>query len=172
MWWSEPARPGRRRSLHGLGAGCAALLLAGCGFKPRGAPALQFSSIHLQGFAPRSPLAAELRRVLAPRLQVLDDPARAQVVLQALSEGRERSVVASTTAAQVRELQLRVKLDFRAQTPGGRELIPRAELLLQRDLSYRETAALAKEYEEAELFREMQADVVDQVLRRLASIQL
>jgi LPS-assembly lipoprotein len=72
----------------------------------------------------------------------------------------------------VRELQLRVKFDFQVQTPGGRELIPRAELLLQRDLSYRETAALAKEQEEAELFREMQSDVVRQVLRRLASIQL
>ena len=69
-------------------------------------------------------------------------------------------MVASTSAAQVRELQLRVKFSFRAHTPAGRELIPRAELLLARDLSYSETAALAKEYEEAELFREMQSDVV------------
>ena len=33
-------------------------------------------------------------------------------------------------------------------------------------------AALAKEFEEAELFREMQADVVNQVLRRLAAVQV
>ncbi len=181
MWWSEApgprrtAGPGRRRALRlsaAAAAAAAAAALAGCGFQLRRAPTLQFSSIHLQGFAPRSPLATELRRRLASRVQVLDDPARAQVLLQALVDQRERSVVASTTAAQVRELQLRVKLDFRAQTPGGRELIARAELLLQRDLSYRETAALAKEHEEAELFREMQSDVVGQVLRRLASIQL
>ncbi len=172
MWWSEAPRPGRRRLLRVAGAGAAALALGACGFQRRRAPPLQFSSIHLQGFALGSPLAAELRRQLAPQLQLLDDPARAQVLLQALDDRRERSVVASTTAAQVRELQLRVRLDFQAQTPGGRELIPRAELLLQRDLSYRETAALAKEQEEAELFREMQADVVGQVLRRLASIRL
>jgi LPS-assembly lipoprotein len=56
------------------------------------------------------------------------------------------------------------------RTPGGRELIPRAELLVSRDLSYSESQALAKEHEEAELFREMQADVVAQVMRRLASL--
>jgi LPS-assembly lipoprotein len=94
------------------------------------------------------------------------------VVLHAIDDLRERSVVASTAAAQVRELQLRVKFNFRAQTPGGRELIPRAELLLSRDLSYTETAALAKEQEEAELYREMQNDVVRQVLRRLAAVQV
>jgi LPS-assembly lipoprotein len=93
-------------------------------------------------------------------------------VLQALDDVRERSVVASTSAAQVRELQLRLKFNFRAHTPAGRELIPRAELLLTRDLSYSETFALSKEAEEAELFREMQTDVVAQVLRRLAAVRV
>ena len=116
--------------------------------------------------------AEDLRRELLKQVRVLDNPAQAQVVLQALDDGRERSVVASTTAAQVRELQLRLKFNFRAQTPLGRELIPRAELLLKRDLSYSETQALAKEVEEAELFREMQADVVAQVMRRLAAVAL
>ena len=131
-----------------------------------------FRSVALTGFAPRSPLAEDLRRELLKQVRVLDNPAQAQVVLQALDDGRERSVVASTTAAQVRELQLRLKFNFRAHTPLGRELIPRAELLLKRDLSYSETQALAKEVEEAELFREMQADVVAQVMRRLAAVAL
>ena len=147
-------------------------LLGGCGFALRRPPTLAFQSIALVGFAPRSPLAEDLRRELLKQVRVLDNPALAQVVLQALDDGRERSVVASTTAAQVRELQLRLKFNFRAQTPLGRELIPRAELLLKRDLSYSETQALAKEVEEAELFREMQADVVAQVMRRLAAVAL
>ena len=42
--------------------------------------------------------------------------------------------------------------------------------MVSRDLSYSETAALAKQHEEAELFREMQSDIVAQVLRRLAAI--
>jgi LPS-assembly lipoprotein len=165
MWSSEP---GRRRCLV-AGAG---VLLGGCGFELRQPPKLGFGSIALTGFPPRSALAEELRRQLASQLRVLDQPDAAEVVLQALDDARERSVVASTSAAQVRELQLRLKFNFRAQTPSGRELIPRAELLLSRDLSYSETQALAKEREEAELFREMQADVVAQVLRRLAAVRV
>ncbi len=147
-------------------------LLAGCGFKLRQPPQLAFSSIALVGFARRSPLADEFKKQLSQQVRVLDTPDKAQVVLQALLDVRERSVVASTSAAQVRELQLRLKFNFRAHTPAGRELIPKVELLLVRDLSYSETAALAKEVEDAELFREMQADVVGQVLRRLAAVQV
>ena len=80
--------------------------------------------------------------------------------------------MATTSAAQVRELQLRLKLIFRAHTPGGRELIARSELLLLRDMNYSENAALAKEFEESEIFREMQTDLVGQVLRRLAAVRV
>jgi LPS-assembly lipoprotein len=159
--------------LAGLtGTALAGAGLGGCGFELRRAPRLGFASIALSGFAPRSPLAEELRRQLSEQVKVLQPPAPVDVVLQAIDDLREKSVVASTAAAQVRELQLRLRFNFRAHTLGGRELIPRAELMLSRDLSYSETAALAKEQEEAELYRDMQNDVVRQVLRRLAAVQI
>jgi LPS-assembly lipoprotein len=167
MWSSE-----RRRLLRGTLALPPVAVLAGCGFQLRQPARLAFASIALTGFAPRSAMAEELRRELARQVRVVQAPAEAEVVLQALEDVRERSVVASTAAAQVRELQLRLRLHFRATTPGGRELIPRAELMLSRDLSYRETAALAKAHEEAELVREMQSDIVAQVLRRLAAVRV
>ncbi len=154
----------------GLAAAGALPLLASCGFQLRQPPRLAFASIALQGFAPGSTLAVQLRRELALQVPVLDDAARAAVVLHALDDRRERSVVAQTSAAQVRDLQLRVVLRFRVSTPTGRELVPRVELLAKRELSYSETAALAKEAEEAELYREMQTDVVAQVMRRLAAV--
>ena len=46
------------------------------------------------------------------------------------------------------------------------------ELLLVRDISYTETAALAKEAEEALQYRDMQRDIVQQVMRRLAAVRL
>jgi LPS-assembly lipoprotein len=146
-------------------------LLSGCGFQLRGATELPFSSIALEGFAPRSPLAEELKRVLSQSAEVVSSPAQAQVVLHALNDKRERGVAASTAFGQVRELQLRVRLEFRLATPGGRELIPATELLLTRDMSYSETLALAKEYEEAQLLRVMQSDIVAQLLRRLARVK-
>lgn len=158
----------RRALLSTLGAGA----LAGCGFELRRAPELRFRTIALAGFAPRSPLADELKQnINASRTTlVIDSAAQAQVVLEALADTRERSVVASTSAGQVRELQLRARLNFRLRTPGGRELIPATEILLSRDMSYSETVALAKEQEETFLFRAMQSDIVAQVMRRLAAV--
>ena len=170
MGLSEPTRRGAALAGLSLLTGLSLYSLAGCGFQLRQPPRLGFGSIALQGFAPRSPLAEELKRQLQQQVQVLDDAAKAALVLHALEDRRDRSVVASTSAAQVRDLQLRVLLRFRVSTPSGRELVPRAELLAKRELSYSETAALAKEAEEAELFREMQSDLVAQVMRRLAAV--
>lgn len=167
------AAPSRRRLLGG--AATLALVglpvLGGCGFELRRAPVLPFDSIAFAGFTPAAPIAVALRRQIeqGTRTRVLESPSRAQVVLEALRDDRNRGVVASTTAGEVREIQLRQRLRFRLITPAGRELIPPTELLLTRDLSYDETLALAKEQEEAELFRAMQADIVAQVLRRLAA---
>jgi LPS-assembly lipoprotein len=157
----------RRRLIMLIGS----TALSACGFELRGTPTLPFSRIALEGFATRSSLADELRRSLAQSAVVVAAPAQAQVVLQVINDQREKSVVAWTSAGQVRELQLRVRLEFRLSTPGGRELIPATELLQTRDLSYSETLALAKEYEESQLYRAMQSDIVDQVMRRLARIR-
>jgi LPS-assembly lipoprotein len=167
MWW-----PDRRTLLVGLGGLAGSGLLGGCGFKLRGTPPMSFQTIALTGFAPRSPMAEAIQRSLAEGVRVVDSPAAADVVLQGLADRRERNIVATTSAAQVREVQLLVVLRFRAHTPTGRELLPAAELLQTRDLTFAESAALAKEHEENELFRDMQADVVAQVMRRLAAIRL
>lgn len=158
----------RRTALGTLGA----IALAGCGFELRRAPELRFRSIALAGFRTQSTLAEELRRQIAtsPTTIVVDNPAQAQVVLEALTDAREKSVVASTAFGQVRELQLRSRFGFKLRTPQGRELIPATEILLSRDMSYSETAALAKEQEEESLYRSMQNDIAAQVLRRLASV--
>jgi LPS-assembly lipoprotein len=158
----------RRQALGLIGAAA----LAGCGFELRRAPELRFRTLALAGFGPKSPLAAELRTSIdaSQTTVVVDAAPKAQVVLEALSDAREKSVVASTAFGEVRELQLRSRFHFRLRTPQGRELIPATEILLSRDMSYRETAALAKEQEEAALYRSMQSDIVSQVLRRLASV--
>lgn len=149
-----------------------AAAVAGCGFQLRQAPKLPFRSIALVGFAPQSALADALRRQLASSNVLLNDtPARAEAVLEALADTHEKSVVASTAAGQVREVQLRVKLRFRVATPAGRLLLAADELLLTRDMSYSETAALAKAQEELLLYRAMEDDIVSQVLQRLAAIK-
>ncbi|MCU0923232.1 MAG: LPS assembly lipoprotein LptE [Burkholderiaceae bacterium] len=167
MWSSEIAL--RRRALL---QAAPALLLAGCGFELKRAAELQFDSIALTGFAPRSPLARELRDTLERSITVKDAPAQAQVVLQALSEERPRRAVAFTASGQVRDIQLRTIFRYRAQTPAERELIPDSRIELIREMTFIESAALGKQQEEQDLFREMQSDIVLQVMLRLSAIRL
>jgi LPS-assembly lipoprotein len=159
----------RRRLVLG-----AAVTLAGCGFALKRAPELSFKTIQLTGFPPRSPLAAELRTNLeaSPTTRVVESAGEAQVVLQAISEAREKVVVAQTAANQIREFELRLRFTFRVRSAAGKDLIADSEILQRRSLTYTETAALAKEQEEAFLYRSMQSDIVSQVLRRLASVRL
>jgi LPS-assembly lipoprotein len=152
---------------------CVSMTLTGCGFELRRAPELRFHTIQLAGFRPRSPLAEELRKNInsSTTTIVVDSLAQAQVTLEALDDVREKVVVASNSVGQITEFTLRERFTFRLRSQAGRELIARTEILLDRDLSYTESAALGKEQEEAFLYRSMQSDIVTQVLRRLTSIQ-
>jgi LPS-assembly lipoprotein len=161
-----------RRNLLTLAAPA---LLAGCGFQLRQAPDFAFDSILITG-DPNSALANQLRRSLAAdgRVNVLPagtDPNRANVILDLPVEQREKVVVGLNSSGQVREFQLRLRVNFRLYTPGGRELIPSTELLQQRDISFNEAAVLAKEAEETLLYRDMQTDLVQQLMRRLSAIR-
>jgi len=164
----------RKRTLLSLMA--LAPLVSACGFRMRGVPDFPFSSIYLEAGS-GSAFARELQRNLAtagPKLKVLRAPARpdeAQVVLQLMGERRERIIISKNAAGQVRDLQLRYRMTFRLYSIDGREWIAPTELEQERDQSYDETLALAKEQEAEALYRTMQSDVVQQVMRRLASAQ-
>lgn len=150
-------------ALGGLGG------LSGCGFAPRQPPRLPFQRLMLEGLDARSAIALPLRQQLREAgVQLVGSAAQADAVLHTLAHARQQSVAASTGAGQVRELSLRVRYAFALRTPDGRTLLPPAELQLQRDQSYNEQLALAKQQEQDELYAAMEADLVQQVLRRLA----
>ncbi len=165
----------RRLFSTSLLASAAALGLAGCGFKMRGSFTYAFKSLYAN-FVNSSTLGNEVKRQLAAGGQVLvisdvNEAKNAQVVLEVLNEVREKVVVGVTSAGQVREFQLRIRLNFKLRTPDGKEIIPATELLVQRDISFNESAVLGKEAEEAVLYRDMQSDMVQQLLRRLAAVK-
>ncbi len=159
--------PLRRRFLAGL-LSLGLFMLAGCGFHLRGAPQYAFDTVAVSP-ASGSAIATALQRQLGARVRTPQQSP--QVLLELLDETRESAVVGVNASGQVRELQLRLQLRFRLRTPQGRELIPSTTLAQQRELSYNETAALSKDAEQAALYRDMQADMVQQILRRLAAVQ-
>ena len=161
-----------RARLRLLAALPLAAALAGCGFRLRGERTLPFESIYL-GFPPNSPLGAELARSIraGTPTRVVTDPARAQAILEVLGEAREREVLAINAQGRTREYQLRLRFAFRVHDGRGGEYVAPSTVAIQRDIAFNEAQVLAREAEEAVLFREMSADLVQQVLRRLAAAQ-
>ncbi len=164
----------QRRSVIALIGLSAVAALSGCGFKLRGVQNFAFKTLAVMP-NPGGPVAVELRRSIGAAVHVLsvDEPlAQAQLVLDILQEQREKIVVGVNSSGQVREYQLRIRVKFRVGTPQGKEFTPESEILLTRDISFNESVVLAKEAEEALLYRDMQTDVVQQLLRRLAMIRV
>lgn len=166
----------RRRCLGtSLLALAGAGVLTACGFQLRQTGDYAFKTLYAN-FSATSPLGIELRRNLlgTGKLELWSEPpqmVKADVVLDILSEERQRVVVGLNATGQVRELQLRLRVRFRLRTPAGVEWIEPVELFQQRDLSFTETAALSKEIEEGMMYRDMQADIVQQIMRRLSAVK-
>jgi LPS-assembly lipoprotein len=144
-------------------------LLAGCGFALRQPAQLPFTKLAIMGFKTPSPMADALRQALPRTVTVVTQQRDAEVVLVVLEDRFDRTVAASTAAGQVREFRLRLTLRFRLDRPDGSPQLPEQHLELTRDMSYSETAALAKQTEEAGLVREMRMDVAQQLLQMLAA---
>ena len=164
----------QRRFVLGLIASSSALALAGCGFALRKAPNFPFTNLY-SPLSETSTLGVELKRLLESggKVRVITDSRdinRAEVILDVLSDQREKTVVGLNASGQVREFQLRMRFRFRLRTPGGKELIPDTEIAQTRDISFNESAVLAKESEELLLYRDMQSDIVQQIMRRLSAI--
>jgi len=165
----------QRRHVLILSVSALVLGATGCGFALRKEPNYAFSKL-FSSLPETSPLGIELRRSLRAggKVEVITDPARlseAQVVLDVLTDQREKVVLSYNSSGQVRENQLRIRFRFRLRTLAGKELIPESEILQQRDITFNETIALSKEAEEALLYRDMQSDIVQQMLRRLAAVK-
>ena len=164
----------RRRFLPMWGF-ASALALTGCGFALRQTQSFPFKTLY-GNFSATSPLGVELRRNLlgTGRIELLTDVKKmpdADAILDILSEVRQQVVVGMNASGQVREMQLRLRVSFRLRTPQGEDWIEPVELYQQRDLSFTETAALSKEIEMNMLYRDMQTDIVQQIMRRLSIVK-
>ena len=149
----------------------ACLLLASCGFHLRGQAALPFDSVYLAG---SQVFVTQVARALraGSQVRVTSTPKDAQVTLQILSESRERVILSLSAAGRVREITLRYRVSYRLTDAKGIEHIPASEIVLRRDITYSDADVLGKEQEEALLYRDMQNDAVQQVVRRLQVAKL
>ena len=165
----------RREVLRAAAALALAAALPGCGFQLRGSNGsytMPFHSIYL-GFPDNSALGTELKRNLRAGGQVViaDSATDAEAQLVLLGETRNKSILSLNSLGRVREYLLTYTLTFAVRDAKGVELVPATQISLRRNMAFDETQVLAKESEEALLYRDMQADIVQQIIRRLAALQ-
>ena len=68
---------------------------------------------------------------------------------------------------RAREYELIKRVTFALHDTSGKDWLPAAEIVVRRSYTFNESEVLARESEEARLLKEMQTDVVRQVVRRL-----
>jgi LPS-assembly lipoprotein len=162
---SDPVMPARR-TLAALLA-CATLAAAGCGFQLRGQQEFPFETINVPN---NTPLGIQLQRNIASaseRTRLVASATEAEAVLSVLTEQQEKVILSLNTQGRVTEFQLRYRVVFRVASPKGADYIPPTPIVLTRDITFNDQV-LAKETEEAQLYREMRSDMVQQIMRRLA----
>jgi LPS-assembly lipoprotein len=146
-----------------------ALLLASCGFQLRGVADVPFESLYLPNAT--SGIALDLKRNIqaGTRVKVVDDAKGAEAVMHFTEETRQKEILSLTGTGRVREFQLRYRVGFRVSDNKGGDYVPQNTIILTRDVTFNDTEILAKEQEEQLLFRDMQSDMVQQIMRRLST---
>jgi LPS-assembly lipoprotein len=144
------------------------LALSGCGFQLRGAANLPFETLYVAA-APTSTFATQLRRAVTSGSQtkVVNNPKEAQATLHLLGEAREKTILSLSAGGRVREFQLVYRVSYRVADKDNKELRAPTQIRLHRDFSFNDQDTLSKESEEALLYRDMQTDAVNQLLRQL-----
>ena len=173
MWSSDADRASARRRALRWVALVPLAALGACGFQLRGSAQLPFETLYAS-FLPSSAIGGDFRRLVRVLggTRLVDRPEDAQVRLDALQELREKEIVGFSSTGRPREYQLRLRFTFKlVDVARGVDLIGPTEILLRREITTTDPQLVAKEQEEALLYREMQTDMVQQLLRRLAVVK-
>jgi LPS-assembly lipoprotein len=159
----------RRRLLALLPAAA----LAGCGFQLRGSgAAMPYKTLYIA-----LPETADVRiwmeRYISAsgQTRIVDKAADAEAVFQQLQDSRVKTILSVNAQGRVREYRLQLTYRFRLVDSKGRELVGPNEIALSRDVTYDDSTVLAKDLEEGLLWRDMNNDLVNQIVRRLSIIK-
>lgn len=157
------------RALRFALAAMLAATLAACGFHLRGDVDYSFSSVYVNS-ATAAPIATELKRALeGGGTKLVDTAAAGDVILDLSPVVDDKQVLSLSGGGRVREYQLIKRVTFSLHDKNGRDWMPAAEIVVRRSYSFNESEVLAREAQELRLYKEMQTDAVQQIVRRLQS---
>jgi len=147
-----------------------ATILSSCGFQLRGQAAIPYKTLFIETTGGYSQFASDLERAIrsGSQTKVVTDRSEAEAVLKIISEVQENRILSLSSGGKVREFELRYRVAYRLTDRAGADLAHSDTIDLHRDMTYDDTEVLAKESEQLLLYRDMKADAVQQMLRRLS----
>lgn len=149
------------------------LMLTACGFKLRGQiSSLPFETLYIAA-PPGHTIGSDLRRAVgaSTTTRIVDKMEEAEAILQVMNASNERRILSLSGGGRVREFELVFRITTRLVDNKGIEIAPQSEIALTRILPFLDAQILAKEAEEQMLYRDMQADAVQQIIWRLSTIR-
>jgi len=147
-------------------------VMAGCGFQLRGSYTLPYESLYIGG-SEYSLVVVGLKRAIraAGSTRLVESAQEAQATFLPTAEAKEPIILSLSGSGRVREKRLRYRYGYRIVDAKGRDLVLPSTVELTRDLSYADSDVLAKTQEEDLLWRDMENDLVQQLMRRLAAVK-
>lgn len=151
--------------------------LSACGFELRGygQPPVVYPFTSLYISDPTDyPITADIKRTIraGTSTRVVDEAQGAQATLQILKQTNEKNILSLSGEGRVREFLLRYLVSYRLIDARGIDLIPATEIVRERVLPYTDEQVVAKEAEAALLVKEMQNEIIRQILRHLATVKI
>jgi LPS-assembly lipoprotein len=147
-----------------------ASLLSGCGFHLRGSVDLpaNYQRMAIEGVSPYSDLGLKLKRGLQANGVEVVDATAANVILKLSQVSYQRRLLSvSALSGKTAEYELHYSLKMSVRDRQGNVLVPEQALQQLRDYVFDQSNVLATGNQEAQLRKDMERDLVGQILRRL-----
>ena len=147
-------------------------VLAGCGFKLRRLEGIPFARLRLDA-PPASAVGELIRKALVSGgyVKLVDTADQAEAVLKLGAESSTKTILSLSGAGRVTEYRLVYRVGYSILAPDGHPWIESDTIELMRDFTYSDATFLAKSAEEGLLYRDMQDQAAQQILRRLRNLK-
>lgn len=147
-----------------------ASLLTGCGFQLRGNVELPANYQHMaiEGVSEYSALGLDLKRALRANGVDVVEATAAQAILKLSQVDYQRRLLSvSAASGKTAEYELHYSLKMSVVDRQGKVLVPEQPLQQLRDYVFDQNNVLATDNQEGQLRKDMERDMVGQILRRL-----
>ncbi|WP_412477897.1 LPS assembly lipoprotein LptE [Azonexus sp. IMCC34839] len=151
-----------------------AATLTGCGFHLRGSGSAQLPYKTMFIALPdTADVNIWLQRYIkaSGTTTIVEDAKAADAVFQQLADSRLKTILSVNAQGRVREYRLQLTYRFQVVNAKGQVLVRPNEVSLSRDITFDDSNILAKDLEEGLLWRDMNNDLVNQIMRRLTIIK-